>query len=207
LQSIGSSGLGTATNVESGGLAGVLGWTRWTGGTPTGRLPTAFVPAGSTSVIWGTPATAIPTSGSANYDLVGQTAAASDDGSIAAGVLRSGAMRVNFSDLKVGVELVVGVAGTDYSLASVGGIAAPSFVLGANGTFGRSFSTNGSASMTISGNGCTSVSCEASINGFLAGPGASHAGVSYSFNTAPTPAGSVVRGGPSISGVAAFTRR
>ena len=70
-----STARGTNTDRENGSLAGVIGWSRWGGGTTTGATVATLPANGGGGMIWGTPVTAMPTSGTANYSLAGATAA------------------------------------------------------------------------------------------------------------------------------------
>jgi hypothetical protein len=190
LESINSSSRGTATDHETGSVAGVIGWTRWADGTTTGNQTYVLPVNGGGSVIWGSPATAVPTSGTANYTMIGSTAPTNNT-STAPGTVRSAAMAVSFTDRKVGITTTVGFAGNDYILASAGGLTAPSIILDSS----NSFIT---AAGTVSGGTCTSA-CTSKFSGFLAGAGASHAGAAYVFNNTPT--------GPlSVNGTIAFAK-
>ena len=169
-------GRGTNTDKEHG-VAGAVGWTRWSGGTTTGILPGTTIPAtiaenGGGGMVYGTKATALPTSGMATYAMAGSTAVVAENGSIAPGIVRSAGLAVSFADQKVGFTSVLGVGGTDFTLASVGGTAAPSMVLDAAGTF---FGGNSGGR----------------INGFLAGVGGGNAGVAF---VVPVPGVAIVNG-------------
>ncbi|MFM5908496.1 MAG: hypothetical protein ACKOPO_13080, partial [Novosphingobium sp.] len=170
---------GTASVVDYGTAGGVVGWSRWTGGTIIDRSngnTASEIPAnGGMSAIWGTPATNVPTTGTVNYTLVGSTKPIIQSGSSAPGTLNSSQLSVNFATARVGYAANLTVGGTTYNVSSSGGVAAPSMPLGTNATF---YETNSSAH----------------IFGFLAGPGASHAGVSYNIF------------GPGVSGVTAFAK-
>ena len=169
---------GTTTDVDFGTLAGTIAWTRWTGGTTSGGEN--FPANGGRAFIWGTPATAIPTAGSATYTVAGSTQPAATNGSVAPGTLRNAHLAVNFASNRVGFDATVGIGGSDYLLASTGGIAAPSMAL-AGGQFGTGLSVP-----IVSGGGCTPSTCFGTAYGFLAGAGASFAGLSYRFNTPGT---------------------
>ena len=104
-------------------------------------------------------------------------------------------MSVDFAQLKVAVQLLVGFGGTDYALSNGTGS-----TLQANGQFISAGSGSGAGLTTVTGGACAASNiCTGGINGFLAGPGASHAGVSYHFLTSPG-------GAESVNGVAAFTK-
>jgi len=76
---------------------------------------------GGGGFIWGTAATAIPTTGSASYNLLGATAVTADDGSLAPGNVKSASLVVNFATAKVGMNATMGLGGADYALSSAGG--------------------------------------------------------------------------------------
>jgi len=122
----------------------------------------------------------LPTSGSATYVIAGAPPVGTSDNQTP-GSVDSGSLRVAFGAAPlVGVELGVRVAGNDYLVGSSGGIAAPSMALNTNMEFlGFSAVTGGTASA------CTAAMCTGTINGFLAGTGASHAGVACSFGLGP----------------------
>ena len=182
---------GTNTDRENGGVAGVIGWTRWAGGTTGGAQGVAIPANGGGGFIWGSPATAIPTTGSATYSLLGTTAVTANDGSLTPGTVKSASLGVNFATSKVGLDATIGIGGTDYALATTGGAAAPGL---AYDTLGAFLGTG-----TVAGNGCSGTACSSRISGFLAGAGASHAGTAFTFQTAPM-------GGTQVSGVIAFAK-
>jgi len=178
---IGSYLRGTATDHENGGLASIIGWTRWSGGSPQGPGEgTAAIPInGGVGRIWGVPATAVPTAGIATYDLAGSTAVTAENGSLAPGKIQTASLAVDFGKGKVGFESTFSVGGVDYAIASRGGVAAPFMFLGVNNEF---YGVQQAVSyVNVTGNGCRPDTCPASAAGFLAGPGASHAGISFNF--------------------------
>jgi len=178
---IGSYLRGTATDHENGGLASIIGWTRWSGGSPQGPGEgTAAIPInGGFGRIWGVPATAVPTAGTATYDLAGSTAVTAENGSLAPGKIQTASLAVDFGKGKVGFESTFSVGGVDYAIASRGGVAAPFMFLGVNNEF---YGVQQAVSyVNVTGNGCRPDTCPASAAGFLAGPGASHAGISFNF--------------------------
>ena len=191
---------GTATNNESGGLAGAIGWTRWAGGTirtQNGRNTQDIAANNGRHLVWYRPLTNLPTSGSAGYSLIGGTAPTRAIANTAPGTLKSGALAVDFASMKVGIELAASVDGIDYTLGSRGGVAAPSAALGSNGRFGLN-SLGIGEQIVMTGGGCTGPNCYGSIEGSLAGDGASHAAITYNFSTGTS--------GPQVQGVAAFGR-
>lgn len=169
---------GSNTNNENGGVAGVIGWTRWAGGFTGGNSNVAIPIQGGGGFIWGTPATNVPTSGTGTYTLLGSTAPTANDASLTPGTVKAAAMAVSFASRMVGVTTTVGIGGADYALSSPGGTATPGMALdGSNG-----FLSSGA----VVGGTCSGAACSARFQGFLAGPAASHAGVAYTFNNAPT---------------------
>lgn len=173
--------IGTNKAFETGSVAGVIGWTRWAGGTTAGTYfgnpPVTRTERQGLHLVHGTPATDLPTSGTANYALVGATRPTINDGSLEPGTL-SGSAAVAFgSTPKVGVDLQVGIGGHSYAVATTGGVTDPTRSQMSVGS-GMNFSAYG-LSVAPGGPVCTGGSCEANITGFLAGPGASHLGLSF----------------------------
>ena len=176
---------GTSKNYESGSIDGILGWTRWAGG--TGENSPATPASGGSPIIWGVPTVTRPTTGSATYALVGKTAivAVLNESDIAPGTLKSGSLAINFGTSRVGIELLANFNDTDFALSTAGGVAAPSLFV----------TDRFSGAGTAVGGSCTA--CNASFLGFLAGPAASHVGLTYSFVAKPDSS-------LSATGVAAF---
>ncbi len=174
---------GTASNVDMGQVAGVLAWSRWEGGslsytvltpTSTSAATTENAPAnGGMSHIWGAPVTAMPATGTASYTMIGSTKPTRVDASLTPGSVTDASLAVAFATQKVGFEAHVAIGGQTLAMNSTGGIAAPSMALAADGTFGA----------PING---------ALLYGFLAGPAASHAGVSYYLGTGTTATAGVI---------------
>ncbi|PLK26905.1 hypothetical protein [Novosphingobium sp. TH158] len=176
LQSIDLSGFRlsrvTATNADYGTAGGAIGWARWAGGTVRSQDNTlSEIPAnGGMSFVWGKPVTNMPTSGTVNYQLAGSTKPTLQSGASAPGTLNSAAFSVNFGTMTADFSANVTVAGNTYTAAN-------------------------NAPMTITANGAfQNTNSTSHIFGFLAGPGASHAGVSYNIF------------GPGVSGVIAFAK-
>ncbi len=197
---------GDAQAMESGGLAGMIGWTRWAGGTierSDGRSTQEIGANNGRHLVWYRPLSNLPTSGSATYSLIGATAPSRATvlpsvPSEVPGALTSGALAVNFATMRIGIDLAVSFAGNAYTLGSSGGTATPSATLESNGRFSlNSFGLGDQIVMT--GNGCTGPNCQGSLDGSLAGDGASHAALTYTFSPGPNAA-------PQVQGVAAFSR-
>lgn len=165
--------LNGATNTDSGNADGIVAWSRWVNGgvTDLGQLPSTTLGAGGLAHVWGKPASNAPTSGTVEYALAGATRPATP--SAVVGTLDSARLAVDFSTAKVGFEAGLTVSGQPVTMATSGGTANPSISLRASGsTFGA-----GTGQMTLTG--ATGVS----IEGFLAGVGATHAGVGYYLET------------------------
>lgn len=80
-------------------------------------------------MVVGTPASALPTSGTVQYLLAGATAPTIGDGSVAPGGI-AGTIGVDFAAARVGLDLSVGIGGFDYAMKTPGGSLDP-----ANGGF------------------------------------------------------------------------
>lgn len=189
--------IGTNSGFETGTVAGVIGWTRWAGGATAGKYFDSSVvnrnDKQGVHFVHGTPATDLPTSGTATYALVGATKPTISDGSLDPGTLTGSAAVAFGSTPKVGIDLHVGIGGHTYDVATTGGVTNPSqspMSVQSNMTF---FANN--LPVAIGGPAC-SVGCGANISGFLAGPGASHLGLSYMV--------SGNNGGLTVTGAAAF---
>ncbi|QJB70463.1 hypothetical protein [Parasphingorhabdus halotolerans] len=183
--------IGTAKENESGSVGEVIGWTRWADGKTGGRFygeqnGLDFGPNQGFHLVTGTPATNLPTTGTVTYALAGATAPTIRDGSLAPGSF-SGNLAVAFGATPlVGMDFAINIEGNAYGFGTPGGAADPT-----NG--GRPVETTGDFALTfgsgqekflVTGNGpiCGgSGDCIASFRGFLAGEGASHIGVSYTF--------------------------
>ncbi len=165
--------LNGASNADAGNANGIVAWSRWIGGgiTGLGQGPTTTLGNGGLANVWGKPATNIPTTGKIDYQVVGSTRPSTTDAVV--GTLDNAKLAVDFSAAKVGFEAALTVSGAPVTMSSSGGAAAPSLSLRASGTtFGAN--TN---QMTLTG------ASGVSIEGFLAGVGATHAGVGYYLQT------------------------
>ena len=180
--------IGTATLNESGSVTDVIGWTRWADGLTDGRYfalqdGITLPERSGWHVVSGTPATNLPTEGKVDYDLIGSTAPTIRDGSLNPGSLEGRAAIAFGSAPKVGVELDVTIGGSTYGIATAGGVADPSqgILVETSGDVNMTFSD---LNLTATGNGpvCSgNGTCGADIRGFLAGEGASHVGLVYTF--------------------------
>ncbi|MBF9151612.1 hypothetical protein [Novosphingobium jiangmenense] len=165
--------LNGATNADAGNANGIVAWSRWIGGgiTGLGQGPTTTLGNGGLSSVWGKPATNVPTTGKIDYQVVGSTRPSTTDAVV--GTLDNAKLAVDFSAAKVGFEAALTVSGAPVAMSTSGGLAAPSLSLRTSGTtFGAN--TN---QMVLSG------ASGVSIEGFLAGVGATHAGVGYYLQT------------------------
>jgi len=181
--------IGSNTENESGSVAGIIGWTRWAGGETGGRYydaPTIAIPANTGwHEVAGTPATNLPASGTVNYALVGNTNPTIRDGSLAPGSF-SGDLAVAFgSTPMVGVEFDVTIGGNSYAINTPGGVADPmagGMPVDVNSML---FGTVFDQPILAEGTGpvCNGGDCRVDMRGFLAGDGASHVGITYTFGT------------------------
>ena len=198
IASIRRQGRGTNTDHEYGGTGGVIGFSRWSGGTTTeivaGDGTTTIPENAGAHLVWGTPLSARPTSGTINYQLRGATAPTINSGSIAPGTFRSASLAVDFATARVGFALTIGFGGIDYTMASDGGVARLTVPLTSDGLFTSRVA--GPNVPLVTGGSCTGGNCGGAVIGFLAGAGATHAGLAYNFLA---PAGIV-------NGVAAFAQ-
>lgn len=186
-----------ATVTETGGDRGVIGWQRdenvrvESRNRNNQRAVTEARANLSWHTIWGAPATNLPTTGLINFDLIGATQATQSNAQGGLGTF-NGRMAVNFGTLKIGLDATVDFGGTRYAFASTGGVASPSLDLFQSFS-GRVFEAN----LPTTANG-TALTGGTDVQGFLAGRGASHAGLTYSIRVASTNA---------IEGAAAFAAR
>lgn len=161
----------TASVVDYGTAGGVLGWSRWEGGTtnsPGANPAITYAVNGGVSNIWGKPVTNMPTSGTATYTMVGHTKPTAPEGTLTPGEVTSASLAVAFATRKVGLEANIMVGGVAHPIKTSGGLAAPSVTVLSNGTF---------SDTPFMG------SEMAQLRGYLAGDGASHAAVAYIFPT------------------------
>jgi hypothetical protein len=193
----------TAKQVEKGTFGGtpaapVIAFERWAQGFVAGSINNQFDDKTGAHLVWGQPASALPSSGTFNYALQGATKPTIQDGSVAPGTF-TGSMGVKFgTSAKVGVDFNVGIGGHNYNVKSAGGATNPStsqINLSPTGTFAVS-----ALPVTPGGPACSGSACSANVNGFLAGPGGIFAGVGFAIGS-PTGTGAKV-----VSGGAVFKR-
>ncbi|AKH42921.1 hypothetical protein FHS61_000694 [Altererythrobacter atlanticus] len=179
--------IGGASLNEAGSVADVIGWARWAGGETGGRyyaMGSVALPAdGGWHVVSGTPATNLPVSGTATYAVAGATNPTIRDGSLAPGSATGTAAVAFGATPRVGIDVAVSIGGSTYNIATNGGAANPGtgIEVGTSGTNNMVFREY---NLTASGSGAVcggSGACGAVFTGFLAGEGASHIGLSYTF--------------------------
>ncbi len=211
------SGSPTAIAADQGFVSGILSWERWTGtSTASGTVygctnncgtstPYSLSSSQGIHVIDGVLATNLPTTNvTAIYNYIGGTTPTIADGTpggAGASMQSNSQVGVKFgANPLFGVNLNVNIASSNFNILSSGGAASPS--LSAAGLLANPiFSNSSNLTTTVtSGSGITGCmsKCNASINGFLAGNGASHLGILYQFNTA-NPA-------KTVSGAAGFAK-
>lgn len=205
---------GTAAIAESGATVGTsadsrIYWTRWSGGRTTSADTGQVIDVplnGGVHILHLPTASAIPTSGTAQYSLAGATSPTVADGSIAPGLF-TGALGVDFKTSKVGIDFRVAIGGFSYDIATAGKATAPNnggldfvtFISGTGTVNGYGFIDR--IAVATGGPACAgATTCNASLTGLASGAGATAFGVGYSI--APGRGDAVT--GNKISGVAAF---
>ncbi len=173
---------GTNKSLEAGAAGSVIGWSRWADGKTAGTFFTmAPVTRGANSgvaLVYGEPATNVPTTGTATYALVGSTKPTIRDGSVAPGSVTGSAAVAFGATAKVGVDMNVAIGGHTYAVKTTGGVATPgSSEISVRAT-DMAFSKYG-IGLASGGPACGGATCEVDITGFLAGAGASHVGLAY----------------------------
>lgn len=167
-------------------------WGRWTGGETGGTGSfNGYVSAdlsGNKGMHWmvGNPASDLPTTGTAEYELAGYSAPVFNDGRSAPGTL-TGAMTVAWGGAgatKIGTDLDVAMAGDAvYHLVTTGGAANPAsseFTMGVDGSFGGSLPVTFTADGAGTGAACPNPgSCNASMSGQAFGQGGKTIGIGY----------------------------
>ncbi|MEM7689874.1 MAG: hypothetical protein AAF291_12705 [Pseudomonadota bacterium] len=175
-----SYGYTDASTGEVSGDQGVIGWQRFnavfansSGGTGQVIQSRPFVEQ-FWHTIWGAPLVNLPTSGLVNYEFIGGSTAHQTNAQPGEGTF-SGDFAVDFATLNVGLEASVDFEGSVFQFSSEGGVAAPSIALQDDG-FGlqRFFTTLDTEQIGVGG-----VVRGTEVSGFLAGDGATHAGITY----------------------------
>jgi hypothetical protein len=196
---------GTAAAVDAAFVDNIIGLERWTGpngsysdGTTSATLPTTNH---GLHVLYGIPATNLPTSTTVNYlnNVAHSTPPTLSDGAAAPGTLNYANMRIAFGPMiagsRVALEAGVSIATETFSFATNGGLGninLSQIILQSNGRF-----SSGGATIPVSysypGNVCTgTLTCFANVEGFLAGPGGNHAGFIYQFGDIRSVTGGVI---------------
>jgi hypothetical protein len=164
--------LGSA-GVQTYGNDGVMAWGRWIGGPTTDTVfgPQTYSASDPLHFVVGLPVTNMPTSGSATYSVYGGTAPSCVG--LCGAITVSSSLTVNFANLNSSsYSLAIGNSGDGVKLTSTGAL---NF-----GSSGVQFTANASTSNGITVNSGSVSFANSNIAGFLAGPGASHAGAAYS---------------------------
>lgn len=214
-------GMGRGTkDIEEADGDGVVYWSRWTVGTMEYISGDGSVHAFSEDyddlhhhIVVGAPATAVPTSGSADYALTGGTSPTFTDGDrLAVGSLDSAHLRVDFASQRVGLELAASQGATSVGISTPGGLSHTAYTgmrLTSQGDSGQTpdhyfyGNTGGAANyqIEVTRNGTTCATCNGHVRGFLSGPGGSHAGLTYSLSDYTNPGRT-----QTVNGAAAFRR-
>jgi hypothetical protein len=175
----------TAGSVLDAGNDSVIAWGRWVGSYTEVNTSGTFVQAlpGTTSLhyVAAQPATNIPLgSGIAYFSFLGATSPTLASGTAPAGSYSAvtgtnpgGVAAVDFNTGRIGLDFAVTAGGPTYNVTTNGGIANPASSQVSLGS--PKFSGGG---LTVTGGPC-SVSCSGSVEGSLAGNGATHMGFGY----------------------------
>jgi hypothetical protein len=181
--------LGGGFSATGSAIGSILGWERWTGGTVTtctdntctNQVSRTLTADQGLHIVYGTPATNLPTSGTYNYVLAGATSPTVANGSVAPGTLQpTSTMGVTFGGANPNVS-------ANLNVTMVNGLAQPENY-NVSGTMplnnvkfdsgGLTLSVVNTGASTLCGSGC-----KGSIGGFLAGPGALGLGLFYQIGT------------------------
>lgn len=143
---------------------GVVGWGRWSNATLANSSTSTTAALSNVHYVVGTPTPlsdpALSGTTVATYGLLGFTLPTSSTGVVGTQAV-TGKLTVSFADYSVGLNLTVPIGGKSYAI---------------NDTLSLIYG-NQISGPTICGGSCTA----GSIIGFLAGSGASHAGLTYQF--------------------------
>ncbi|CAM3261092.1 hypothetical protein SPAN111604_13690 [Sphingomonas antarctica] len=152
----------------------IIAWTRWAGGTVGETLngPEPLTAGQGDYVIAGSPVSKLPTTGLITYNLLSYLAPTFVDGSANPGSF-SGSMTLNFATRRVGLDFLIGLAGSTYELKVGGDPANPT-----DSSSGFSIAGQINATGTVTGSPCPS-GCFGNAYGSLFGTGATQAGVTY----------------------------
>jgi hypothetical protein len=156
------------THAESG-TDGVLAWGRWIGEVQrNGGSFRDYGPNQGLHYVIGAPTAyaSLPTGMEYTYTLLGASSPTVDEGTVAPGVLNSATLVGNFANMSVTVNFAGSIDNRTFNASTGGSIS--------NSGGAAVFSASGGYTGTL-GSGENS----ASVQGFFAGPAASHAGMSY----------------------------
>ena len=181
-----SATTGTATGVSQGN-DGTIAWGSWANGTTGGTYPTisnqVLSSTGPLHYVVGLPATAIPTTGTATYAMLGSTASCSGSSGCTSATVNNSTLSVDFGASTVGLAMSVTVNGLGAGTFTYSG----SPVQLSAGNFNVCGSMLGGAGGGLSG------------KGFLSGTGATRAGLSWSGETTASSYTTYIRGATAYS--------
>jgi len=191
------------TGIDS---TGQVGWGRWINPNTVERGSTNTQIAccsnnESLQFVYGnpTPNTAIPTTGVATFNLIGDTSPTISDGSVAPGTLTSGQVAVLWggatANTRLGVNLQGTIGGTSFQIKSPG---YPTVTLSSPISYNPTTQSFSGTFLAAVGNPNLN-----QVSGFFAGPNASLIGLTYS---TPATVGGTLSSTVSIQGAAAFKR-
>jgi len=177
------------THAEGGNVPAVVAWGRWTGQVAFAAGAPTFGTNEGLHYVVGLPTPTMPTTGVANFSVVGATNPTTSDGNGGLGTLAAGSLNVNFAG---GGTASLGVTtsfpgGWGHNLVMSGNISGQRMTGSASGNFDVSTPPPAYA--------CGACGCSASFNGAFFGAGASHAGATYRI---------VAPSGQAISGAVVF---
>jgi len=168
------------------GTDGILAWGRWTG---LVNMTTPMTYSANQGFHWiaGMPTAAMPTTGTAVYNMIGSTSPTYVNGSTAPGTVTGGQFSVTFGGTASITLSGFGVSmpdGATYSMATTTTTTSTS-------TFSMSPLTSGA------GGACGACGCTTTMNGFFAGTSAERIGTSYHINDST---------GRNVLGTAAYSK-
>lgn len=166
-------GVGTAQTISEGN-DGVIAWGRWINGVPTQNGASTGIDLateGTLHYVVGLPVTNMPVTGVATYNMIGATTPSFENSTgITSAKLDSSSLKVDFGWSEVSLNFKMTVNG---QLTAEG----TSLIYGLSGS---RFGSGGGNDLLLTNAQCGSASL--SVNGFLAGAGASRAGMAYQLN-------------------------
>lgn len=181
--------IGTASNVDVGGVANVIEWGRWSNGTIVAGgwyNGLTFGPNQGWSYLVGVQTPSLPVTGNYTFNLMGGTSPTVSDGvggGLGLGHLISGATNVNFGSATVSGNLMMGFNGNSvYNMTYSGSPTA----------IGTTATTVSQSGINLCGTGCSTT-----VVGQFYGTNANYLGVGYMITT---------NSNFNINGVAAYKR-